>query len=267
MSNELSKVISVFTAHLDETKKDKEQLDALGVVLRQLLNMLKDRQSMESVYGYLDKTHDTESTELNTALKTILSEPLREITTEALSDPVIDMTGIDLSLESLTKQDIPEIKNVIKRCYTGTRDIDKRLGIEDFNYDWEYKKQRFWEDNGFTFYTDARYNQYIKMMKPHDEVYNSCRYRFALLDDSMNNVSFRFFGLAGLDFYDGAMPNWRVTDCYFAHALIYDSTMAHSRFSILEWTTVTFVMQFSIEAFLHIVASRSVRSQTVTLQA
>jgi len=103
-------------------------------------------------------------------------------------------------------------------------------GIEDFNYDWEGKKQQFWEDNEFIFYTDARYNQFIKMLKPHDEVYNSSRYRFALLDGSMNNVSFRFFGMTGLDFYDGAMPNARFTDVYLADALIYDTGMERNRF-------------------------------------
>ncbi len=311
VSDELSKVIAVFTDHLNETKKETEQLNALGIVLRQLLNMLKDHQDMGSVYQYLDTTHSTESEELKSALKTVLSEPIKEIAVESQPEPIVDMKGVDLSLELVTEHELPEITNIIKRCYAGTSDMEKLLyywdfrginmpdcrvfykimqsceiigainlayvgmeamlirclayndpdnniylfellkqkypqilcwmicnatdndtrpGIEDFNYDWEGKKQRFWEDNGFTFYTDARYNQYIKMMKPHDEVYKSSRYRFALLDDSMNNVSFRFFGLGGLDFYDGAMPNWRVTDCYFADTLIYDSTMMRSRF-------------------------------------
>ncbi|RAU90829.1 MerR family transcriptional regulator, partial [Paenibacillus sp. YN15] len=52
-SGELSKVISVFTSHLDESKKEKEQLNALGLVLQQLIHMLKDKQNIESVYKYL----------------------------------------------------------------------------------------------------------------------------------------------------------------------------------------------------------------------
>jgi len=68
------------------------------------------------------------------------------------------------------------------------------------------------------------------MMKPHDEVYNSSRYRFALLDGSMGGVSFRFFGVDRLDFYDGKMTNWRVTDCDFSNALIYDTWMGDSKF-------------------------------------
>ena len=325
-SEKLSKIISVFTDHLDETKKEAEQLNALGVVLRQLLNMLKDRQDIDSVYKYLDTTHSTESDELKSALQTVMSEPIKEIAIETLPEPIVDMTGIDLSLKLMTPEEIPEITEVIKRCYSNTEDMDKllyywdfrgfqmsdcrwfykimqdgqcvgavslayvgmeamlirclayiepdnniyifellkrlypniecwmirnaidheeRRGIDDFNYDFEEKKQRFWEDNGFRFYTDARYNQYIKMAKPHDEVYNSSKYRFALLDGSMNGVSFRFFGLNDLDFYDGAMPGWRITDCNFSNALIYDTWMGNSKF----YETGLLNSEFNFNAF------------------
>ena len=319
-SNELAKVIAVFTAHWDETKKETEQLNALGVVLRQLLNMLKDKQDVESVYIYLDTPHSAEAEELKAALKTVLSEPAKEISVETLPERIVDITGVDLSLELMTAEQVDEVTDIIKRCYSSTNEMDmlrycqdgwdfrglnmsdcrwfyrimqggecvgavhlayvgmeamlirclaysdpdnnvyifellKRKhpdilcwmirnapdgsvpwGVkgdyksrEDFNYDWEGKKQRFWEDNGFTFYTNARYNQFIKMMKPHDEVYKSSRYRFALLDGSMDGVSFRFFGAQRLDFYDGAMTNWRITDCNFEKALIYDSGMGNSK--------------------------------------
>lgn len=308
-SNELAKIISVFTEHLDESKKGKEQLSALGIVLTQLINMLKDKQNIENVYNYLDTKHSTESEELKTALKTVLSEPIMEIVEESQPEPVVDMTDVDLSLERMTKEDIGTVTVAIKRCYAGTKEIDKLFfyfnfenqlnmpdcalyykiiqngecagavnlvyvgmeamlirciaygdpdnniylfellkqkypGIlcwniyfpnvaenkEDFCYDWEGKKRQFAEDNGFTFYTDARWNRFIKMLKPHDEVYNSSRYRFALLDGSMDGVSFRFFELDRLDYYDGKMPNWRITDCDFAEALIYNSWMGKSRF-------------------------------------
>jgi hypothetical protein len=127
----------------------------------------------------------------------------------------------------LLKRLFPQIKCWMIRNAT---DNEERRGIEDFNYDWEEKKQRFWEDNGFVFYTDARYNQYIKMLKPHDDVYNNSQYRFALLDGSMDGVAFRFFGVSKLDWYDGAMTNWRVTDCNFSDALIYDTWMGGSKF-------------------------------------
>ena len=308
-SKELSKIISVFTGHLDETKKETEHLNALGLILRQLLNMLKDRQDMGSVYKYLDTIPSTESEELKTALKTVLSEPVNEIAIESIPEPFVDMTGIDLSLELSDKQDISELVKVIKHCYGNTDDTEKLLFYWDFNgynmpdcrwfykimqngecigavnlafvgmeamlirqlaycdpdnniylfellkqkhpdilcwniyfpnesenntehfcFDFENKKHQFADDNGFTFYTDARWNRYIKMLKPHDEVYNSSRYRFALLDGSMDGVSFRFFGTDRLDWYDGKMTNWRVTDCDFSGAFIYDTWMGHSKF-------------------------------------
>jgi len=72
-SQELSKIIAVFADHLDETKKEAEQMNALGKVLRQILNMLRDRLDMDKVYNYLDTTHSAESEELKAALKTVLS--------------------------------------------------------------------------------------------------------------------------------------------------------------------------------------------------
>lgn len=305
----ISKVISVFTNHLDETKKEIEQLNALGIILRQLLNMLKDRQNMDSVYQYLDTTHCNESEELKAALKTVMSEPIKENTEESLTEPIVDITGIDLSIELSNEQDIPEITEIIKSCYRNVQDKEKMLCYWDFNgynmpgcrwfykimqngecigvinlafvgmeamlirclayddpdnniylfellkqkhpdilcwniyfpnevennlehfcFDFENKKRQFADDNGFIFYTDARWNRYIKMLKPHDEVYNSSRYRFALLDGSMDGVSFRFFGTDKIDWYDGKMTNWRITDCDFGGTLVYDSWMGNSKF-------------------------------------
>lgn len=308
-SKKLSKIISVFSDHLDETKKEAEQINALGVILRQLFNMLKDHQDMNSVYQYLDTTHNTESEELKNALKTVMSEPIKEITIETPPEPIVDMTGIDLSLKLLTDKDITELTEIIKYCYNNTSNFDKVVYYWDFNgfnmpdcrwfykimqngecigavnlafvgmeamlirsiaysnpdnniylfellkqkhpdilcwniyfpnetenntehfcFDFENKKHQFANDNGFTFYTDARWNRHIKMLKPHDEVYNSSRYRFALLDGSMDGVSFRFFGTDKLDWYDGKMTNWRVTDCDFSNALIYDTWLGNSKF-------------------------------------
>jgi hypothetical protein len=101
---------------------------------------------------------------------------------------------------------------------------------EHFCFDFENKKRQFADDNGFIFYTDARWNRHIKMLKPHDEVYNSSCYRFALLDGSMDGVSFRFFGTDKIDWYDGKMTNWRITDCDFGSTLVYDSWMGNSKF-------------------------------------
>jgi len=309
-SEDLTKIAAVFTAHLDETKKEKKQLDALGKVLRQLINMLRDRQDIDSVYKYLSTNHSAENEELKAALQAVLSEPVKEAAEEAPLEPIVDMTGIDLSLELMIEQDIPEVTKVIRRCYAKLKlkDMDKLLdawyyhsgllepdcqwlykimrggqcvgavtlmfaGMEamlirciayedpddniylfellkrqhpdvlcwnlyfpnkhgegDIYFDWEGKKRRFGDDNGFTFYTDARWDRYIKMLKPHDEVYNSSRYRFALLDGSMDGVSFRFFGADCLDFYDGGLRRCRITETDFAEALIYETYMGNSRF-------------------------------------
>ena len=310
-SDELSKVVTVFTNHLDGTKKEVEQLNALGVVLSQLLNMLKDRQNMDSVYQYLDTTHSTESEELKAALKSVLSGPDKEITIDTPPEPLIDMTEVDLSLELASSVDIPELTDVVRDCYANTKDIDDLITFYDFEcqfnlpdctyyykvmqnnkcigvvnltftgmesmlirnvayrepdnnvfifellkqkhpdvlcwmmfftqadkangyayHDCEMKKQQFRDDNGFRFYTSANdRDQYIKMMRPHDEVYNSSRYRFAIgLDDSAQRLTYRMCGLDGWDFYDNWMGNWRITDSAFVDALIYDNGMARGKF-------------------------------------
>jgi DNA-binding transcriptional MerR regulator len=308
-SNELSKVIALFMEHLEQTKKETEQLSALGIVLQQLLNMLRDRKNMDNVYQYLDTTHSTESDELKAALKAVLSEPVKDIAIESPPDLFVDTMGIDLSLELSDKQDIPELVKIIKLCYGNTDEMEKLLFYWDFNgfdmpdcrwfykimqngqcigavnlafvgmeamlirqlayrdpdnniylfellkqkhpqilcwniyfpnaaenneehfcFDFENKKRQFADDNGFIFYTDARWNRFIKMLQPHDEVYNSSRYRFALLDGSMDGVSFRFFGTDRLDWYDGKMTNWRITDCDFGGTLVYDTWMGKSIF-------------------------------------
>ena len=308
-SEELSKVITVFANHFEETKKETAQLNALGLVLRQLLTVLKDHQDIDSVYNYLDTKHSTESEELKAALKTVLSGSVKEIAIETPVEPVVEMSGIDMSIELLTEQDIPQLTEIIKSCYTDTKEVDKLIYYWDYNgfnmygcrwfykivqegicvgavmlayigmeamlirslayvepdnniylfellkqqhpdilcwnlyypndsenneghfcFDFDGKKHQFGEDNGFTFYTDARWNRHIKMLKPHDEVYNSSRYRFALMDGSMDGVAFRFFGTERLDWYDGRMTNWRITDCDFSRALFYDVYMGNSKF-------------------------------------
>ena len=301
-SQDLSKVISVFMSLLDDTRKEAEQLNALETILRQLLNMLKDRKNIDIVYNYLNANHSAESEEIKTALKRVFFESNSKMTMDMLPDLVIDAASINLSLEQTSEAGIPELIEIIKQCYPNVEDMDTLLSYWDFeginmadtqwyykimqsgqcigairlafggmeatiirniaykepdnniylfellkkqfpqtlcwmirntkendkyywNYDWEGKKQRFWEDNGFEFYNDYRNREYVKMMKPHDEVYSSTRYRFGLSDGSMDGVSFRFFGANNLDWYDGQMRDWRVTDCNFSDTIIYDTVM------------------------------------------
>lgn len=316
-SDDLSKIVSIFTAHLNDSKQEMAQLNALGIVLQRLINMLKDKQNIESVYQYLDTTHSTESEELKAALKTVFSESEKEIALETPSEQILDMSGIDLSLQPLSKQDIPELTEIIMSCYNSQEGAEKlyhwdfdgfdmpgcrwfykvmqdgknvgavnliSVGMEamlirsiayhdpdnnvylfellkqahpdilcwniyfpnkdanegEFHFDWEGKKKQFADDNGFTFYTNARWDRYIKTLKPHDEIYNSSRYRFALLDGSMDGVSFRFFGADRLDWYDGKMTNWTVNDCDFGNAFIYDAYMGNSKFYDSNLTAIDF---------------------------
>lgn len=143
-SNELSKVIAVFSEHLDETKKEKEQLNALGLVLNQLLNMLKDRQDMDCIYHYLDTVQTIETEELKAALKTVFSNPVQEIILQEQPEPVVDMEKMDLSLELMTENEIPEVTEVVKRCYANTEDVDKLLNFYNFKRDLQMSGCRWW---------------------------------------------------------------------------------------------------------------------------
>lgn len=143
-SDELSEVIDVFTEHLNETKKETEQLKASGIVLNQLLNMLRDRQDMDSVYKYLDMAHNVEAKKLKEALKTVLSGPEEEILLPEQPLPVIDMEGIGLSLEIMTEEDIPEVTGAVRRCYPDTDRIDDLLEYYNFRKDLNMPGCRWW---------------------------------------------------------------------------------------------------------------------------
>ena len=308
-SDELSKLIAVFSEHLDATVKEAEQLNALSIILQQLLNILKDKQDINCVYNYLNTMHSTESDQLKEALKTVLTGSVREIAIESPPEPVVDMTDVDLTLESMTAEDIHAVTEVIKQCYAETEDTDKLINAFEFEHqleipdcawcykimqnaecvgtvtlsyvgmeamlirslaymdpdnnvyifellkkkhpdilcwnilfpnedqrqislitdDYEGKRKQFRDDNNFKFYTAAGGDHYIKLMRPHDEIYNSSRYRFALLDGSMDGVAFRFFGANKLDFYDGRLTQCRITDVNFCEAFIYDTWMDKTR--------------------------------------
>jgi hypothetical protein len=60
-------------------------------------------------------------------------EPLKENNDESLTEPIVDMTGIDLTIELSDKQDIPEITEVIKRCYRNVQNKEKMIYNWDFN--------------------------------------------------------------------------------------------------------------------------------------
>lgn len=62
----------------------------------------------------------------------MLSGPVKEIAISEPEQPVIDMTGIDLSLEPASPSDIPEMMKVVRRCYSNTEEIDALVSYFDF---------------------------------------------------------------------------------------------------------------------------------------
>jgi uncharacterized protein YjbI with pentapeptide repeats len=46
----------------------------------------------------------------------------------------------------------------------------------------------------------------------------------------MDDVAFRFFGTERLDWYDGRMVGWHITDCNCENALVYDTFLGNSKF-------------------------------------
>lgn len=143
-SSEFSKVLSVFTNHLDRTEKELDQLNSLGIVLKQLLNMLKDRQEMDSVYSFLDTAHCTESEELKAALKTVFTDSEKEIRIENPSKPVVDVSALDLELREMTESDIPNAVEIVKLCYSNTEDIGELLDYYNFSKDLTMPGCRWW---------------------------------------------------------------------------------------------------------------------------
>lgn len=120
--------------------------------------------------------------------------------------------------------------------------------IEVITEDFGGRRKQFCEENGFAFYTPSRGDHFIKLMKPHDEIYQSDRYRFALLDNSMDGVAFRFFGIDGLDFYDGRLTRCRLTDVNASQMTVYDTDMSYAQF---------FCVLFANSEFRHIDFSQS----------
>ena len=113
--------------------------------------------------------------------------------------------------------------------------FDAEEETNEYSYpDREMKKTQFREDNGFQFLTSAnRRNQYQYLMKPFDQIYNGSKYRFALgLDEASDlaNMSWLRCAMGNADWYDNYMGGWRITDCFFGDALIYDTGMQGSKF-------------------------------------
>ena len=78
VSEELSTVIEVLTRHMEETNQKTEELKALSVVLKRLIQIVKSQQNLQDVFQYLDIPDNSVVLELKNALQITLSE--RKIT-------------------------------------------------------------------------------------------------------------------------------------------------------------------------------------------
>lgn len=74
VTGELSIVLEVLTRHVEETNQQADELKALGVVLKRLIEIVKSKQSLENVFQYLNIPDHAAALELRNALQRILSE-------------------------------------------------------------------------------------------------------------------------------------------------------------------------------------------------
>lgn len=143
-SHELSKGIAALTEQQNRTKKDTDSLHTMGIILSHILNMLKERQNIESVYQYLDTEHSAQTQEVKTALKTVFPDPKREIAIETPSKPSVDIADTGLALEIMTEKDIPEVSEVVRRCYANTKQVEELLAYYHFSQDLQMPECRWW---------------------------------------------------------------------------------------------------------------------------
>lgn len=73
-SGELSIAIEVLTRHLDETNQKSEELKALSIVLKQVIEIVKSKQSLTNAFQYLNIPDNSAILELKNALQMTLSE-------------------------------------------------------------------------------------------------------------------------------------------------------------------------------------------------
>ncbi|MBB6216323.1 DNA-binding transcriptional MerR regulator [Anaerosolibacter carboniphilus] len=74
VSNELSCVVSALCRHLEDTRHEVEELNALSIVLERLIEAVKYHNSISEIFEYLDIPDNTAILELKNALQITLSE-------------------------------------------------------------------------------------------------------------------------------------------------------------------------------------------------
>lgn len=74
LTGKLTVAIDALTRHLEETNHRTDELKALGIVLEQLIMIIKSHQSLDNAFKYLDVPNNSAILKLKEALEIILSE-------------------------------------------------------------------------------------------------------------------------------------------------------------------------------------------------
>ncbi len=74
LTGELTVAIDALTRHLEETNHKADELKALGIVLEQLIMIIKSHQSLDNAFKYLDVPGNSAILKLKEALEIVLSE-------------------------------------------------------------------------------------------------------------------------------------------------------------------------------------------------
>jgi hypothetical protein len=88
-------------------------------------------------------------------------------------------------------------------------------------YDFEEHRQRFWEDNGFDFYTGHGHLNYSnwRKLKYTPSTPNLIQH------NSLVKLTYRSVGIPETDIYDANLSGCRITDTNFSGSIIYDTSL------------------------------------------
>lgn len=218
-------LIEEYAAMYKEALDENDLSDRIARA-EQAIKLIKGKKSKLLEYNVQGKIDDSDflamTSSLNEELKeqeSLLAELIQQRdSSDEFASHIKSLRDVLIATENEIKDGVIDktfINKYIDKIYvTPVSETEMRLEIKIFTGETTEKYfQKLCSRTGHT----------SKMMKPHDEVYNSSGYRFALLDGSMNNVGFRFFGIDGLDFYDGVLTNFRLTDVNFCNAFLFDT--------------------------------------------
>lgn len=96
VSKELSCAVEVLQHHLEDTKQEAEQLEALAMVMERLIHMVEMQNDIKSIFQYLDVPDNSAILELKKALQITLSERDNNMTKQSSYSTVGDIRIIKL---------------------------------------------------------------------------------------------------------------------------------------------------------------------------